>query len=140
MRSQAAPLELADLCPPVEGFCSLKQTKGIQDKRTRDTVEQLLPTITKDDRKKAAIELIKERNADEFDANKIIAAIRANPNEEPRAAVDREFEVAELVGIQLKLKVNVNKALALSAIKKGYPKHIVAAEFVEKCLKDEGEL
>lgn len=118
----------------------LEQTKGILDKRTRDTVEQLLPILSKDERKRAAIEIIKERNADEIDAKKIIRAIRENPHEEPRVAVDREFDVPELVGIQLKLTVNVNAALAHSATQKREPKHILAAKFVEKCLREEGFL
>jgi ParB/RepB/Spo0J family partition protein len=42
----------------------IEQTKGIQDKRTRDAVEEYLPLLAKDDRKKAAIQIIKDRNAD----------------------------------------------------------------------------
>lgn len=118
----------------------LQQSKEIKDKKIRNTVEQRLPTIGKDERKLAAIQIIKDRNADEFDAIKIIRAIKENPNEDPKVVVDREFDVADMVGIQLKLKVHVNKALALCAVKKGYPKHVVAAEFVEKCLREEGEL
>jgi hypothetical protein len=118
----------------------LEKTKGIPDKRTRDTVEQLLPVLAKDDRKMAAIQIIKDRNADEFDAKKIIRAIRENPHEEPQAAVDREFEVAELVGLQVKLKINVNKALAYAGLKNEVPKHVLAAEYIERCLRQDGLL
>jgi hypothetical protein len=54
--------------------------------------------------------------------------------------VDREFSVPSLVGLQVKLKINVNKALAYAGLAHEVPKHVLAAEYIERCLKDDGHL
>ena len=89
----------------------------IPDERTRETVLQLLPTLPDDDKRMQAIQIIKDRFADEFDARKIIKVIIENPNEEPEVVVKREFSVAGLVGVQLKLTIASQQSLDGSCCK-----------------------
>ncbi len=118
----------------------IEKTKSINDKRTQDAVLEYLPVLVNEDRQEAAIQIIKDRNANEFDAKKIIRAIRENPNEEPQAAVDREFSVPNLIGLQVKLTIKVNKALAHATLEHEVPKHVLAAQYIERCLKEDGHL
>ena len=80
----------------------------------------------------AAIRIIADRKADEFNAKKIIKAIRESPDEEPEVAVKREFGMpGQLIGIQVKIRSHVNKALAVFATQNMIPKHEATPDFVE---------
>ena len=100
----------------------LQQSKEIKDKKIRNSVEQRLPTIGKDERKLGAIQIIKDRNADEFDAVRIIRAIKENPNEDPKIAVDREFDVADMVGLQVKAQSSCKQSIGALCRKEGLSK------------------
>jgi ParB family chromosome partitioning protein len=103
----------------------------IPDEDTRDTVTRLLPSLFDEKKQMAAIDIIADRQADEFTAKKIIRAIRENPDDDAEDAVKREFDVPSLIGIQVKLRSHVNKALTVFAAQNAIPKHEAAADFVE---------
>jgi ParB/RepB/Spo0J family partition protein len=115
--------------------------KKIVNEDTRDAVTRALPTLFDEDKQMAAIRIIADRKADEFNAKKIIKAIRESPDEDPEDAVKREFGVpGQLIGIQVKIRSHVNKALAVFATQNMIPKHEAAADFVEDGLVHVGLL
>jgi ParB family chromosome partitioning protein len=114
--------------------------KQIPDEDTRDAVTRLLPSLFDEERQMAAIQIIADREADEFTAKKIIRAIRENPDDDAEDAVKREFDVPALIGIQVKIRSHVNKALTVYAAQTGIPKHEAAADFVEDGLVGVGLL
>lgn len=118
----------------------IEKTKSINDRRTQDAALEYLPVLVNENRQEAAIQIIKDKSADEFTAKKIIRAIRENPNEEPQDAVNREFSVPNLVGLQVKLTIKVNKALACATLEHEVPKHVLAAQYIERCLREDGHL
>lgn len=60
---------------------------------------------------RAAAELLNEKAISDFDARKIVAAIKQHPGEDPKAVVERAQNMPQLVSILIQVTQNVNEAL-----------------------------